>query len=347
MADDLKDWQPRPRPGRAPMEGRYVRLEPLSAARHGDGLFEASSVPDIAGRFRYLPDIAPRSRAEFQAWLDHAEASADPLFFAVIDQATGKVAGRQTFLRIEPAHGVIEIGHIYWGPLISRRPAATEALFLFATYAFDELGYRRFEWKCNNLNEPSKRAAERFGFTFEGVFRQHLVVKGEIATRPGTRSSTRNGRRCGGHTKAGSIRPILIAMAVRSAGWKIFGPTPAREGNEHGARPWTYPRPRRRPPPCARPRWWRQGAGACGRLPDSLFHGHRGCGRPPDGFSGAACGRGSHADRLSFARTRVVCLSFGKPGGDGANDLWLRSLEDACRLHERPDGLRDRALDHL
>ena len=179
MADDLKDWQPRPRPARAPMEGRYVRLEPLSAARHGDGLFEASSVPDIAGRFRYLPDIAPRSRAEFQVWLDHAEASADPLFFAVIDKATGKVAGRQTFLRIEPAHGVIEIGHIYWGPLISRRHAATEALFLFATYAFDELGYRRFEWKCNNLNEPSKRAAERFGFTFEGVFRQHLVVKGE------------------------------------------------------------------------------------------------------------------------------------------------------------------------
>ena len=101
------------------------------------------------------------------------------MFFAVIDKASGKVAGRQTFLRIEHVHGVIEIGHIYWGPLVARKPAATEAQFLFTKYAFDDLGYRRYEWKCNNLNEPSKRAAERFGFTFEGVFRQHLVIKGQ------------------------------------------------------------------------------------------------------------------------------------------------------------------------
>jgi RimJ/RimL family protein N-acetyltransferase len=82
-------------------------------------------------------------------------------------------------MRIDAANGVIEIGNIYWGPLVSRKPAATEALFLFASYIFDRLGYRRFEWKCNNRNEPSKRAAERFGFTHEGVFRQHMVVKGE------------------------------------------------------------------------------------------------------------------------------------------------------------------------
>src|SRR5262245_17757466 len=179
MENDLKNWQPRPRPKREPMEGRYVRLEPLSAARHGDGLFAASSVPDADGRFRYLPDTPPESRSGFQGWLDKAEASADPLFFAVIDKASGKIAGRQTLMRIEPGQGVIEIGNIYWGPLISRKPAATEAQFLFARYAFDELGYRRYEWKCNNLNEPSKRAAERFGFKFEGVFRQHLIVKGE------------------------------------------------------------------------------------------------------------------------------------------------------------------------
>lgn len=156
-----------------------MRLDPLQARKHGDGLYEASTVADAPTRFRWLFEYPPENRAVFQPWLERAELSDDPLFFAVIDKATGRVAGRQTFMRIEPAHGVIEIGNIYWGPLVSRRPAATEALFLFARLAFDRLGYRRFEWKCNNANEPSKRAAERFGFRFEGVFRQHLVVKGE------------------------------------------------------------------------------------------------------------------------------------------------------------------------
>lgn len=179
MSEDLKNWHPRPRPERKVLEGRYVRLEPFSAARHGDGLYEASAVSDIDSRFAWLPDYPPESRQAFQSWLDKAEASEDPLFFVLIDKASGKVAGRQTLMRIEPAPGVIEIGNIYWGPLVSRRPAATEAFFLFAQYAFDELGYRRYEWKCNNRNEPSKRAAERFGFQFEGIFRQHMVVKGE------------------------------------------------------------------------------------------------------------------------------------------------------------------------
>lgn len=179
MSDDLKNWQPRPRPERKVLEGRYVRLEPLSAARHGDGLYEASSVADADQRFRYLFDYPPESRAAFQPWLEKAEASEDPLFFAVIDRASGRIAGRQTLMRIDPAFGVVEIGNIYWGPLVSRKPAATEALYLFAKHAFDDLGYRRYEWKCNDANEPSKRAAERFGFQFEGVFRQHVVVKGE------------------------------------------------------------------------------------------------------------------------------------------------------------------------
>jgi RimJ/RimL family protein N-acetyltransferase len=179
VSDDLKNWTARPRPGRIVLEGRYVRLEPLDAARHGDGLFEASSVADADGRFRWLPDLPPADRPAFQPWLDKAVASEDPLFFAVIDKASGRIAGRQTLMRIDPANGVIEIGNIYWGPLVSRKPAATEAQFLFLRYIFDELGYRRYEWKCNNRNEPSKRAAERFGFRFEGLFRQHLVVKGE------------------------------------------------------------------------------------------------------------------------------------------------------------------------
>ncbi|QDC00570.1 GNAT family protein [Mesorhizobium sp. 8] len=179
MSEDLKDWQPRPRPERKVMEGRLVRLEPLSAARHGDDLFAVSSVPDAMERFRWLPDYPPKTRAEFQPWLEKAEASPDPLHFAVIDKASGKVVGRQTLMRIEPAHGVIEIGNIYWGPQMARTPAATEAQFLFTRYAFDELGYRRYEWKCDNDNRPSKRAAERFGFTFEGIFRQDKVVKGK------------------------------------------------------------------------------------------------------------------------------------------------------------------------
>lgn len=178
MSDDLSNWQPRPRPERKVLEGRYVRLEPLEAIKHGDGLFAASTVPDAESRFAWLFENPPASRAEFQPWLEKVEASQDPLFFTVIDKASGKIAGRQTLMRIEPNHGVIEIGSIYWGPLISRKPAATEAQFLFTKYVFDELGYRRYEWKCHNENAPSKRAAERFGFKFEGIFRQHMVAKG-------------------------------------------------------------------------------------------------------------------------------------------------------------------------
>lgn len=179
MSDDLKNWQPRPLPARKVLDGRYVRLEPLNAAAHGDGLYAASTVTDIDGRFAWLPEYPPESRAAFQSWLDKAEASIDPLYFTVIDKASGAVAGRQTLLRIDPANGSIEIGHIYWGPLISRTRAATEAQYLFMKYVFAELGYRRYEWKCNDRNSPSKRAAERFGFKPEGVFRQHLIVKGE------------------------------------------------------------------------------------------------------------------------------------------------------------------------
>ncbi len=178
MAEDLAQWTPRPKPSTQPMEGCFVRLVKLDPAQHADGLFDASAQPDGDERFRWLPDIPPTDRAEFRTWVDQAAASEDPIFFAVIDKATGKIAGRQTFMRMDTANGVAEIGHIYWGPLVSRRPAATEALFLFARHIFDDLGYRRFEWKCNNENLPSKRAAARFGFRQEGVFHQHLIVKG-------------------------------------------------------------------------------------------------------------------------------------------------------------------------
>jgi RimJ/RimL family protein N-acetyltransferase len=175
---ELMNWTARPGPAREPLTGRYVRLEPLDPGAHGDGLFAVSCVADAAERFRWLGDYPPKSREEFQPWLDKASASDDPLFFAVVDAVTGKVGGRQALMRIDRANGVAEIGNIYWGPGIARTRLATEALFLFAGHVFDDLGYRRFEWKCNNLNEPSKRAALRFGFRFEGIFRQHMVVKG-------------------------------------------------------------------------------------------------------------------------------------------------------------------------
>ena len=173
---DLADWSARTRPAQAPMEGRYVRLEPLEQG-HADTLYQAASADGAEDRFRWLFETPPRDRVEFDAWIRTASASIDPLFFAVIDKATGRAEGRQALMRIDQAHGVIEIGNIMWGPALRRTRAATEALYLFADHVF-ALGYRRFEWKCNDLNTPSKCAAIRFGFRPEGVFRQHMVVKG-------------------------------------------------------------------------------------------------------------------------------------------------------------------------
>ena len=166
---------PRPRPSPVVIEGRYARLEPLSLA-HAEGLCKASSE---AERFEFLPDPPPASVAEVRAWIERCLKNDEYVFSAVVDRATGEAAGRQALMRIVPEHGVIEIGNILWGRAIARTRVATEAFFLAARHAFDELGYRRFEWKCNDRNEPSKAAALRFGFTFEGVFRQHMVVKGK------------------------------------------------------------------------------------------------------------------------------------------------------------------------
>jgi RimJ/RimL family protein N-acetyltransferase len=176
--DDLSNWKGCARPERIVLEGQHVRLEPLDAKRHGDGLFVAATEGDADARFRWLPETKPKSREAFQPWLEKAEASPDPLFFTVVDLASGKVGGRQTIMRIDAPNGVAEIGNIHWGPLIQAKPGTTEALYLTALYLFDALGYRRFEWKCNNDNAPSKRAALRYGFEFEGIFRKHLVVKG-------------------------------------------------------------------------------------------------------------------------------------------------------------------------
>ncbi len=173
---DLSDWSPPPRPRRAPLLGRYARLEPLRAD-HAEALFDAASAEGAPDRFRWLFEEPPQDRAAMAGWVAGAAASEDPLFFAVIEAATGRVLGRQALMRIDPGHGVIEIGNIMWGPALQRTRMATEAVYLLARHVF-ELGYRRFEWKCNALNAPSRRAALRFGFRAEGVFRQHMVVKG-------------------------------------------------------------------------------------------------------------------------------------------------------------------------
>lgn len=159
------------------LDGRYVRLEPL-AANHAEDLFAVSHLPGAPERYRWLFNDAPASLADTRQRIADAAAGPDR-YVAVIDKASGKALGQQAWMRIRPEHGSIEIGGVYWGLPMARTRLATEALFLFARHAFDDLGYRRFEWKCNDRNEPSKTAATRFGFTFEGVFRQDMIIKGE------------------------------------------------------------------------------------------------------------------------------------------------------------------------
>ncbi len=163
-------------PARVTREGRLVRIEPLEAERHAEDLWGA-----LDGHERvwdYLPYGPFRDFEAFEEWLEGREKLADPLSFAVVDQSNGRARGILTLMEIRPAAGVIELGNIVFAPVMQRTPLATEAVFLVAEYAFDELGYRRLEWKCNAVNEPSKRAAQRFGFTPEGVFRKHMIVKG-------------------------------------------------------------------------------------------------------------------------------------------------------------------------
>ena len=170
--------QPARPPVRTVLEGRYARLEPL-AVQHAEDLFAAALAPGGAKRFDWLFEYPPKDFGEFAAWVQKVSTQPDLMLFAVIDEATGRALGRQALMRIAPEHGVIEVGSIWWGPAMARTRLATEALYLFARHIFDDLGYRRFEWKCNDRNAPSKQAAERFGFTYEGLFRQHMIVKGE------------------------------------------------------------------------------------------------------------------------------------------------------------------------
>lgn len=169
------DWKGARPPEGGPLEGDLVRLEPVHPARHARDLFEASHRAD--GIWTYLAYGPFDTLASFTTWLEARAASKDPLFYALVDRQAGVARGMASYMRIAPADGVIEIGHIWFAPPLQRTRQATEAIFLLARHAFDDLGYRRLEWKCDSLNAPSRRAAERFGFTYEGVFRQHMVIK--------------------------------------------------------------------------------------------------------------------------------------------------------------------------
>lgn len=178
LASAPVDPAPARRPQRTTLAGRYVSLTPLDPVVHSGALWEATRAPEQDALWLYLFDGPYRDRAAFDQALRAKAASEDPLFFAIEGGATRRALGYAAYMRIEPAHRVIEVGSILFTPSLQRTPGATEAMYLMAAHAFDDLGYRRYEWKCNALNEPSRRAALRLGFAFEGIFRQHMIVKG-------------------------------------------------------------------------------------------------------------------------------------------------------------------------
>lgn len=177
VGDALPDWKAPAFPEHTPMYGRFCRLEPLNPSDHGESLFVANSLDPDARAWTYLPYGPFTEYSAYQSWLNQQATSKDPLFFAIIDLHTQKAVGLAAYLRIDVDVGVIEVGHLKYSNLMQRTPISTEAMFLMAQSAFHQ-GYRRYEWKCDALNQPSRSAAERLGFTFEGIFRQARVVKG-------------------------------------------------------------------------------------------------------------------------------------------------------------------------
>jgi RimJ/RimL family protein N-acetyltransferase len=170
-------WKPVPAPAAATLRGRTVTLEPLDAAAHTAALWQAVQGHDEL--WDYLADGPYASEAELHHALAQKQAGAAAVFLAIVPAATGLAAGYASYMRIDVPNGIVEVGNILMAPALQRTTAATEAMYLMARRVFDDLGYRRYEWKCNANNQPSRRAALRYGFTFEGIFRQHMIVKGE------------------------------------------------------------------------------------------------------------------------------------------------------------------------
>ncbi|MTW18486.1 GNAT family N-acetyltransferase [Rhodoplanes serenus] len=172
------DATPAKRPSRTAMPGRFVDLVPFEPAAHAADLYEATNGPERERLWCYLGDGPFDSRAAFDAYLARSFGGDDPLLFAIVDRTSGRTVGHASYLRIDPANRAIEVGHLLFSPALARTPGATEAMALMMGRAFDALGYRRYEWKCDVLNAPSRAAALRLGFTFEGVFRAHMIRKG-------------------------------------------------------------------------------------------------------------------------------------------------------------------------
>src|ERR1035437_7013867 len=170
------NWKPVPPPGPVTLRGRYVTLEPLDAGRHAAALWQEVRGQDEL--WTWLGEGPYATEGGRRRAIEEKQAATGAVFLAIVRVATGSAAGYASYMRIDPANGVVEVGNILLGPGLQRTTAATEAMYLMAGHVFDHLGYRRYEWKCDAENEPSRRAALRLGFTFEGIFRQHMVVKG-------------------------------------------------------------------------------------------------------------------------------------------------------------------------
>jgi RimJ/RimL family protein N-acetyltransferase len=177
IGSPVSDWQGCEFPPRSAMSGKWCRLEILVPEKHAEELFAAYVKQRNDQDWTYLPYGPFEHFDDYQNWLTKACCGDDPLFHTIIEAETNKAVGVASFLRIQPVVGVIEVGHIHFSPLLQKTPVATEAMFLMMSRVFDELGYRRYEWKCDALNAPSRKAAERFGFSFEGVFRQVTMYK--------------------------------------------------------------------------------------------------------------------------------------------------------------------------
>lgn len=173
----VQNWCAKSKPGNHHWMGRYCILEPLTIEKHAEKLFHAFLVETRGESWTYLPYGPFESISEFRDWLKTILAESDTLLYAILEKETNQPVGISGYLRITPTHGVIEIGHLHFSNLLKKKPAATQAIYLMLYHVFEDLKYRRCEWKCNSLNQPSMNAAERFGFKFEGIFRQHLVVK--------------------------------------------------------------------------------------------------------------------------------------------------------------------------
>lgn len=173
----LSDWVTRPVPLRSSLRGRWCLVEPVDVDRHAVDLYEAYSEASDARDWTYLPVGPFADLAQYRDYLARVAASDDPLHHAITDLASGKAIGTAALMRVDPSNGVIEVGHITYSRRLQRTAAGTEALFLLMQRVFDQLGYRRFEWKCDHLNAPSRGAALRYGFTFEGIFRQAVIYK--------------------------------------------------------------------------------------------------------------------------------------------------------------------------